>query len=392
VQHSSSSPAAIQLSSSNEEDNGAEKPRAMDENENDDDDDGLDLPVRRRRFVGSSQAVPSPQDDGSASSDDDLPLVTPSSIARRARKRAFVPDDSGDDQGDAVRPQPASSPVKRRRLIPRKESSPATVGNASASDPAPQSSAVQRKTPRRPRTEKAKAWELLRRKRAGEVIVEEPEPSEEEEEPVKAIYDTDSDNPALARFLDEEEDEEDEEGPPQKTKPVPAIARRSPSKRKDKKKMVALDSDSSASGSESDGGGPDERGSASGESIDDFVVEDDDGLIGVPEEALLDIPLQFTAHSHKRIKDHFRDALEWLVQHRINPGFEKHHELYRIAWQKLDDEVSGLAHSKFVSSAWKSDFYMALRARPEFTNEELGDTIDTLQNCGACGRANHPAK
>jgi hypothetical protein len=122
-------------------------------------------------------------------------------------------------------------------------------------------------------------------------------------------------------------------------------------------------------------------------------VDDSDAPLGIPQEAYLDMPLEFTAHSRKPLKEHFRDAIEWLVQFKINPGFEKTHALYRMAWQKLDDEVRGLAQSKFASAAWKKDFYMALRARPYFTNPEVPkvDLFDA-PNCGACGRSGHPAK
>lgn len=86
--------------------------------------------------------------------------------------------------------------------------------------------------------------------------------------------------------------------------------------------------------------------------------------------------------------------VEWCVQYKINPGFaDKKHDLYRMAWQKLDDEVGGLAQSKFISSAWKRDFIMALRARPEmvFTKDNTSSALDA-QDCQACGRSNHPAQ
>ena len=114
------------------------------------------------------------------------------------------------------------------------------------------------------------------------------------------------------------------------------------------------------------------------------------GPLGIPNDALAEIPLEFTRHSHKPLREHFRDVLLWLILDRIFPGFaERKHELYRIAWQKLDDEISGLAQSKFASSAWRSDFIMALRARPQFVNEQIDGL--SLQSCGACGRSGHPA-
>ena len=129
------------------------------------------------------------------------------------------------------------------------------------------------------------------------------------------------------------------------------------------------------------------------DSDDDFVENDDH--IGVPDDAMAEIPLEFTSHSHKRLGEYFRDVIEWYVLNRIIPGSaNKHHPIYRMGFQKLDDEVRGLAESKFSSSAWKTDFTMALRARPEFTGAEVGTMENNLgtENCAACGRSNHPAK
>jgi hypothetical protein len=123
----------------------------------------------------------------------------------------------------------------------------------------------------------------------------------------------------------------------------------------------------------------------------DFIVDDSDDLIGAPVH--LDMPIEFTSHSHKPLKEHFRDAIEWLVQFKVNPGFDKTDDLYRMAWRKLDDEVRGLATSKFSSAAWKKDFFMALRARPYYDAAELpkGDLLEA-RSCGACGRSGHPAR
>ncbi|KAK3357312.1 hypothetical protein B0T25DRAFT_449926 [Lasiosphaeria hispida] len=302
----------------------------------------------------------------SNSSDDDKPLVTPTSANRRLNKRIIILDDSD------VEEEQVFSPIKKRRLI-RRQNAPVNVSNSDSGgdivEVPPTIPSSAKRGARRHRTEKEKARELLRRKRAGEAI-DKLESSSSSEGKVKPVYDTDSDSDfiALNEFEDDEEGAANSEEPP---------ARKSKTATPKSKKMKfpvnsgdeALDTD-----------------------LEDFI--DDDGPIGVPEEALLDIPLQFTSHSHKPLKDHFRDVIEWLVQFKVNPGFsEKKHDLYRIAWQKLDDEVSGLAQSKFASSTWKKDFIMALRARPYLNNVELpkGDPNE-LQHCGACGRSGHPAK
>ena len=313
------------------------------------------LPTKRERKGNNG-------DTSNEEEEDDKPLVS----ATPRHKRRIIPDDSDDEPL-------GSSPVKRRRLVRRNTiSSPAVEGQHDTDGdekPAPSSTRASQ-TRRKPLTQKEKARELLRRKRAGETIIEEEEPSSSEaEEPVRAMYDTDSDHPALVEFEDEEEEEgvPDSKGAKKKGK--------KPKKDKKKKKKAADDGDSDTS-------------------MDDFVVDDSDAPLGAPDDIYSGIPLEFTSHSHKPLKEHFRDAIEWLVQFKINPGFsDKEHPLYRMAWKKLDDEVRGLATSKFASAAWKKDFYMALRARPYLDNGELpkGSMLD-IENCGACGRSGHPAK
>jgi hypothetical protein len=227
------------------------------------------------------------------------------------------------------------------------------------------------------RSAKQKQKELLRRRRAGEVIGEEELSSPEEDVEQKGIYDTDSDNPALTEFDDDDEGVLEED-------PILPI-KRAGSVTEGKAKLQH--------------GAPElKNGSQSGDdnshdSLDDFVVEEDDGPIGVPDH-LLEIPLEWTSHAHKPLKEHFHNAVEWLVQLKINPAFtERNHAVYRMAWRRLDDEVSGLALSKFFSSAWKKDFTMALRARPYIKTVQLaGVDIHEFQTCQACGRSRHPAK
>lgn len=101
-------------------------------------------------------------------------------------------------------------------------------------------------------------------------------------------------------------------------------------------------------------------------------------------------PLQCTSHSHKPLNVHFRHAVEWCVQHEVNPGFaEKRHELYYMAWQELDDEVGGLTQSKFLSAAWKKEFIVALRARPETV--VVRGKHPVAKDCAACSRSGCPA-
>lgn len=346
------------------------------------------LPVRetkRKRRVSDSPSSKSSSprapggkedtdDDDDDDDDDDRPLATPKSINRRGLKRRIALDDSDDEDDQPL----VSSPVKRRRLV-RGASSPVKGKQDEDEDEEPAPRPSQRKG-RTPRTRKEKARELLRRKRAGEVINEDEEiSSSEEEAPAKAMYDTDSDHLALNEFEDDEEGVLDFKVEKGKKKEKSKKGKEKEKKKKKKKTTDDIDGDAGS-------------GSGSDESMDDFIADDSDEPFGIPDD--LDIPLEFTAHSHKPLKEHFRDAIEWLVQFKVNPGFsEKSHQLYRMAWKKLDDEVRGLAQSKFASSAWRTDFIKALRARPYFTNAELGkgDALES-QSCGACGRSGHPAR
>ncbi|KAK7742086.1 hypothetical protein SLS53_004672 [Cytospora paraplurivora] len=334
----------------------------------------------------SSQSLP----NLAASSDDDsddAPLVTPRSSVRRKKSRRAV-EEEGEDDDDVV---VASTPAKRRRLggKARQETS-VIISDDSDSPPGrsrgqttpesrasagPESARKTRSSARKGhRSEKEKRMELLRRRRAGEknLTMSDLEAEEDEEEGDRgALYDTDSDHQALDHFEDESELEAEQ-----------SIAEKSRRKGRLSKKQ-----------SVEDGGG---NGGEDTENSDGNLasfIDDDDDTIGVPEEALYHMPLQFTRASRKPLKAHFRDAVEWLIHRRINPAFERDDEVYKTAWTRLNDEVMGLANSKFISSVWRPDFYRVLRARPYFETVELGTghLATEFEKCQACGRSNHPA-
>ncbi|KAI9847023.1 MAG: hypothetical protein M1837_003379 [Sclerophora amabilis] len=121
----------------------------------------------------------------------------------------------------------------------------------------------------------------------------------------------------------------------------------------------------------------------------DFVVDDDD-TIGAPggHPNLNLIPLEFTRHAHKKLGEHFTDAVEWMVQNKINPAFARNDELYTTAFRKLNDLALGFTQSKFISSVWVPDFVIALRARPNFRSSYVGAGL--ASRCEACNRSGHP--
>lgn len=122
---------------------------------------------------------------------------------------------------------------------------------------------------------------------------------------------------------------------------------------------------------------------------EDFVVEDEDEPLGGPH-SLSEIPLEFTRHAHKKPIEHFKDAVEWMVHNRLNPAFPRNDPIYQVAVQKLDDEVRGLAGSKFMSAAWNANFLSTLKAKPDIAYLDAAGLFE--QHCEACNRSNHPAK
>ena len=124
-------------------------------------------------------------------------------------------------------------------------------------------------------------------------------------------------------------------------------------------------------------------------SDNEFVTSDDEAPSG-DQSALYDMPLEYTRHSHKPLKDHFRDAVEWLVHNKLNAAFSRNDPLYRIAFNRLDDEVKGYSGSKFISSAWAGDFARSLKARPELSYRPTREALFE-HKCDACNRSGHPA-
>lgn len=319
-------------------------------------------------IVRSSQSLPN---QAAVSDDSDAPLVTPRSSARQ-KGRVVLNEDEGEDE-DEEDEEDIQSPTKRRKLTRNtRRVSPVASSDGSDSDlslsnrqvtpqnkksASPQSSTRKMRSSARKghRSEKEKKMELLRRRRAGEkgLTMSDLDTSEEDiDDDQGALYDTDSDHQVLDVF-----DDESDTGPAEASAPA-----KKPKKVKKKQK-------SKASGRRDAGG--DEGTEDSEGNLEGFIDEDDD-TIGVPDEALYQMPLEFTRASRKPLKAHFKDAVEWLVHRRINPGFERDDEVYRTAWTRLNDEVIGLANSKWVSSSWRPDFYRLLRARPYIEQAELG--------------------
>lgn len=366
----------------------------------DEDSDDIPLPRSASKALRSSQSVSTRlgrtaiRDD--TDDEDDEPILPPSSAARRRRTVTIKLDDS-DEGEDNEEEDEDISPAKRRRIGSQSTPRAVTIVESDDDGDDGQSSSMSKKSARKGRlvrssqqvpssptkrfrghrTEKQKKMELLRRRRAGEKITtltDSDDGSDDDEDAgttKRGMYDTDSDDElqALKEFDDDEEEEE-----VQQEESQPESSKRS---RKNKKKKLKESPRKSQKARESEGS----------EDLDDFIVEDDEGPLGVP----VDIPLEFTKEAHLPLKDQFPYVVEWLVHNKIDPAFKRQDPIYINAWRKLDDEYRGLATSKFASSVWKSDFYRALRGRPKIDAYEVGMDGVAYDNCEACGRKGHPA-
>ncbi|KAI9718029.1 MAG: hypothetical protein M1812_004287 [Candelaria pacifica] len=201
--------------------------------------------------------------------------------------------------------------------------------------------------------EKAKRrLEILRQRRAGEKVTTVSSSSDGEQGPKRGIYDSDSEELSLSDNGDESPLEEGN------VSGIEAIRETLRSDRRD-------------------------------EYDADFVDDGEEDTIGAPL-GLEDIPIEFTRHAHKRLVEHFKDAIEWMVHNKLNPAFARDDPLYRVAFRRLDDEVKGFTASKFVSAAWNPEFIRALQSRPVFYEMEL--PIAERNKCDACNRSGHPTK
>ncbi|KAF2438485.1 hypothetical protein P171DRAFT_436959 [Karstenula rhodostoma CBS 690.94] len=128
-----------------------------------------------------------------------------------------------------------------------------------------------------------------------------------------------------------------------------------------------------------------------GNDEDEGFINDDDAPIGVPAEHAL--PLHFSSLSNSKPRDLFKYAIDWMVQKKINPAFNSEDEIYEMSFRKLDDEVNGLAGSKYHSSVWTAEFTRAIKARPEIVINDIDPRTRAVMepHCEACNRRSHPA-
>lgn len=314
----------------------------------DSDSDIVEQPPARKRKAESSleeKELPSRKRRRSTSSEeDDQPVRSSPTKRRKQVAREEISDESDSEPAVPTR-RLAETPRKGQQTLQTKSS----TTKKGKLEPARQTR--QMNTPKKHRTEKQKKLELLKRRRAGEKIDELTESSSDYQEE-GGVYDSDASHAALSVF----DDEESEEGGIEQVRQSLRPGNRN------------MDDDS-------------------------FIVSDDDAPLGAPASSLHEIPLEFTHHAHKHLKEHFKDAIEWMVQKKINPGFNHRDPIYVQAFRKLEPEARGLAQSKFSSSAWTAKFTRALWSRPQFHEEDISAGGEGEgRKCDACGRSGHPAK
>lgn len=221
-----------------------------------------------------------------------------------------------------------------------------------------------RSTQDKPKNERQKALEALKKRRAG---TNEPSSSSTPSRKKPVVVDTESES-ELEVFKEEQDSDLEELDP------------------------VEDDEDDEDEGDDREANILDmfqEDGDDAG-----FIDDDADAIIGEPSATADLEELRIVAGlSRAKSKDLFKHAIEWMVMKKIHPGFNSTKNIYTITFRKLDDEVKGLAGSKFTSSVWTPDFTRAIRARPDLMLDEIsfGRREVMSPHCEACNRSNHTA-
>jgi hypothetical protein len=287
----------------------------------------------------------------SLSEDEEEPPATPEPIKRRHRKDSASEDeDQEDDEGSANGDEDDEEQDELKEELAFLRSSPL-----------PDRGRL-RSTQDRPRNKRQEALEALKRRRAG---TNEPPSSATPGRKRAVVVETDSESelevikeePDSDLEILEQDDIEDEE-------------------QESDRDANALDM------------------FQEDQEDEQFIDDDPDNMIGQPSinDDLDEMRLAFSL-SRAKTRDLFKHAVEWMVMKKIHPGFDSNNNVYTLTFRKLEDEVKGLAGSKYTSSAWTGDFTRAIRARPLLMMNELSAAERAVRSphCEACNRSNHTA-
>ncbi|KAF2147874.1 hypothetical protein K461DRAFT_302940 [Myriangium duriaei CBS 260.36] len=300
------------------------------DNETDEDSDVARPPARKRlRTASSPIKAPAMSSDDD---DDDIP--------RSSRKRTRAPAAEVVELSSGSESEPDTSPKKRRHVVTTEEQQEIEDDlkdlESSSSEIADELSKPASKTP--VKSQRQLALERLKRRRAG---LNDDDDDDVDNEPTQRS--------STGKDASSSDDDDLPEAPP----------------------------------------GSSARDMFKADEYDEgFLTDEGDDTLGAPDG----IPLAFTRYASMKPKELFKFAVEWMLQKKLNPGFNGNDEIYKLTFSKLDDEVKGLAGSKFESSAWKAEFLFALRARPQIAIGKMSRSDPGLQwkdKCDACNRSGH---
>jgi Domain of unknown function (DUF4211) len=123
---------------------------------------------------------------------------------------------------------------------------------------------------------------------------------------------------------------------------------------------------------------------------DDFIEDDTTGRLGRPHR---DIPLEFTHFASAKPRELFPHIVEWLVKNKLAPAFKRDDAVYKLAFDRVDAQVTVQAGSRLISAAWNATFKYTILARPQISIGALpGMDDDLIRTCDACNKTNRPAR
>lgn len=123
---------------------------------------------------------------------------------------------------------------------------------------------------------------------------------------------------------------------------------------------------------------------------EDFIEDDTTGRLGRPHP---DIPLEFTHFASAKPRELFPHIVEWLVKNKLAPAFTRNDALYKLAFDRVDDQVRAQAGSRLISSAWNATFVWTILARPQISiAAQPGMDDELIRCCDACNKTNRPAR
>jgi hypothetical protein len=121
---------------------------------------------------------------------------------------------------------------------------------------------------------------------------------------------------------------------------------------------------------------------------DDFSAEseeNDDGFIESDDEAIPQLPLNFSSLAAASAEDFFEDILRWMV-HLILRDVILDEEIYQLAHDKIQRQCGTWGES-FRSSVWRPDYIKAMLARPVMQTRMLTFEGALGAQCDGCSRA-----